>query len=559
MRSDRIKAGPHKWLQRGYLKGSGRTQAEIDRPFIGVVGAWSDIFAGAMHLDKLAKAASDGVLMAGGTPLTFNTIGICDGMVMNTCGMKYSLPSRELIADSIETMAEAHGFDGLVLLPSCDKIIPGMLIAALRLNIPAIVVTAGPAMAGTYRGKRYFAEEVARCAILAAKGEAEMEVLHRFEDNGSSGATCGSCYGMYTANSMGILTEVIGLGLPGNGTVPAPYAERTRMAKSAGMRVLELVREDIKPRDIVTREGMLNAIVVDMMVGCSTNTALHIPAIADAAGLTVTLDDFDIISRKVPQISKLSPASHVLIEDLHAAGGISAVMKQALDAGLLDGSAKSVAGQTIAEITKDAVNYDDTVICPFDKPFYPEGGLAVLKGNLAPVGAIIKVGGVVPSMLKHSGPARVFNSEDEGFNALIKNEIKPGDVIVIRYEGPKGGPGMQEMLALTLALISHDLADKCALITDGRFSGGSAGPVIGHISPEAAAGGLIALIEDGDIISYDCAARTLNLEVDIKTLEKRRAAWVCPPPKVTSGWLARYAQLCTSASCGAMVKADCER
>ena len=559
MRSDRIKDGPLKWLQRGFLKCSGRTQEEINRPFIGIVNSWTDIFPGAMHLDKLGRAAADGVLMAGGTPMAFDTIGICDGIAMNSSGMKYSLPSRELIADCVETMVEAHGMDGIVLIPSCDKIIPGMLIAALRLNIPAIFITAGAAMAGTYQGKRYFAEDgVTKCLLSLMKGEATMEDMYRFEDNGSAGATCGSCYGMYTANSMGILTEVIGLGLPGNGTVPAPYSERTRMAKQTGMRIMDLVREDIKPRDIVTRESMYNAIIVDMMVGCSTNTALHIPAIADAADITITLDDFDRISRQVPQISKLSPASLVLIEDLHRAGGISAIMRKAIDEKIFYGEEKSVTGKTINEITKDSVVYDDDIIRPFDKAFSPEGGLAVLKGNLAPEGAIIKVGGVKPEMLNYSGPARVFNSEDEGFGAIMKREIKPGDVIVIRYEGPKGGPGMQEMLALTIGLILFGLDSQCALVTDGRFSGASSGPVIGHVAPEAAAGGLIALVEDGDIISYNCTERTLTLDVDEKTLAKRRAEWVCPAPKVTTGWLARYAQSCTSTSKGATVKADSE-
>jgi len=559
MRSDRIKAGPLKWLQRGFLKCSGRIQEEIDRPFIGIVNSWTDIFPGALHLDKLARAAADGVLMAGGSPMTFNTIGICDGIAMNSSGMKYSLPSRELIADCVETMVEAHGMDGIVLIPSCDKIIPGMLMAALRLNIPAIFITAGAAMAGTHQGKRYFAEDgVVPCLMDVLQGKATIEDMYKLEDNGSAGATCGSCYGMYTANSMGILTEVIGLGLPGNGTVPAPYSERTRMAKQAGIRIMDLVRDDIKPRDIVTHKSMLNAITVDMLIGCSTNTALHIPAIADAAGLTITLDDFDRISRQVPQISKLSPASFVLIEDLHRAGGISAVMKKAIDEKVFYGEEKSVTGKTINEITQDAIVYDEDIIRPFDKAFSNEGGLAVLKGNLAPEGAIIKVGGVKPEMLSYSGQAKVFNSEDEGFTAIMNNKVKPGDVIVIRYEGPKGGPGMQEMLALTIAMMIFRLDSQCALITDGRFSGASSGPVIGHVAPEAAAGGLIALIEDGDTISYNCSERTITLDVDEETIAKRRAAWVCPPPRVTSGWLARYAQLCTSTSRGAAVKADSE-
>jgi dihydroxy-acid dehydratase len=363
---------------------------------------------------------------------------------------------------------------------------------------------------------------------------------------------------MYTANSMSILTEVIGLGLPGNGTVPAPYSERTRMAKQAGMRIMDLVKEDIKPRDIVTHKSMLNAITVDMLIGCSTNTALHIPAIADAAGLTITLDDFDRIGRQVPQISKLSPASFVLVEDLHRAGGISAVMRKAIDEKVFYGEEKSVTGKTINEVTKDAVVYDDDIIRPFDKAFSRDGGLAILKGNLAPEGAVIKVGGVKPEMLSYSGQAKVFNSEDEGFAAIMKQEVKPGDVVVIRYEGPKGGPGMQEMLALTIAMMIFGLDSQCALVTDGRFSGASSGPVIGHVAPEAAAGGLIALIENGDIISYNCTERTLTLDVDEETIAKRRAAWVCPPPKITTGWLARYAQLCTSTSRGAAVKADSE-
>jgi dihydroxy-acid dehydratase len=406
---------------------------------------------------------------------------------------------------------------------------------------------------------RYQPREIGKLAFRVAKGEATMEDMYRLEDNGTSGATCGSCYGMYTANSMSCMTEVIGLGLPGNGTLPAPYSERLRMAKQCGMRIMDLVRDGIRAKAIVTKESLLNGVVMDMMIGCSTNTALHVPAIADAGGYEVTLEDFDRISREVPQIVKLSPASDVLIEDLHWAGGLSAVIRQAIEGGYFDGSARSVTGLTFAEITKDAISYDQEIIRPYDKAFSKEGGLAVLKGNLAEEGSIIKVGGVHnPMMLAHRGPARVFDSEQEGYASLIKREIKDGDIIVIRYEGPKGGPGMQEMLALTIAMINLGLDKTCGLITDGRFSGGSAGPVIGHVSPEAAAGGLIALVEDGDMISYDCAKRTITLEVDEAVIARRKAAWVPPAPKVTAGWLARYAQLVTSVSKGAAVKAACE-
>ncbi len=559
MKSDLIKKGPHKWMQRSLLKTAGFTQSEIERPLIGVVGSWTDIFPGHMHLDKLAKAVADGVYMAGGTPLTFNTIAICDGIAMNNTGMKYSLPSRELIADSIESMAEAHGLDGLVLVPACDKIIPGMVIACLRVNVPAIVITGGPSITGCFKGGRFEGLSVAKKAVEVASGKTDIEELYELENYGVGGATCGSCNSMATANSMGCMTEALGLGVPGNGTVPAPYTQRIHMAKYAGKRVLELVEENIRPRDIVTRQSILNAIAVDMMVGCSTNTALHIPAIADAARVEMSLDDFDSMSKKVPQIVKLAPAATQMVEDLHRAGGISAVIKEGITNGVFDGEQKSVVGSTLKELTATAEVYDRQVIRTFEDPYTKEGGLFILKGNLAPQGAVIKVGGVAPEMLVHSGPAKVYNSEQEGFEALTQGKIEHGDVVVIRYEGPKGGPGMQEMLSLTTALMSYGLDKDVALITDGRFSGASVGGVIGHIAPEAAVGGPIAFVETGDIISYDVPNRRITLEVDEKVLEQRKKDWVQPAPKVASGWLSRYAQLVTPVHQGATVKSDIEK
>ena len=558
LNSDKERVGVHKWMQRSLMRTAGMTEDEMRRPLIGIVGSWTDLFPGHMHLDKLAKAAADGVYLGGGMPVTFSTIAICDGIAMNNEGMKFSLPSRQLIADSVESMALAHNLDGIVLVPACDKIIPGMIIGALRVNIPAVVITGGPSLAGFYRGERFDSACLAHKAFEIVNGVADENELYELEEYGVGGATCGSCCGMAIANSMGCMSEALGIGVPGNGTVPAPYSERIRMAKYAGKQVCRLVAENVKPRDIVTRGSVLNAIAVDMMLGCSTNTALHLPAIADAAGVKVSLDDFDEISRKVPQVVKLSPASATLVEDFYRAGGVGALMKQALDAGMIDGSQRSITCKTIAEVVEKCEVYDKDIIHPMDKAYSKEGGLFVLKGNLAPLGSVIKVGGVAPEMLVHRGRARVFNSEGEGFQALVNKQIEHGDVMVIRYEGPRGGPGMQEMLSLTQALASFGYDKDVALITDGRFSGASVGGVIGHVSPEASLGGVIGLVEDGDYISYDVFARKLELEVDEATLEKRRAAWVCPEPKVKTGWLARFAQLARPVSEGAVCKAESE-
>lgn len=557
--SDNVIRGAERAPNRSLFYALGYTEEQLQRPLIGVVSAYSEIVPGHMNLDKLTQSVKTGVLMNGGTPIMIPSIGVCDGIAMGHQGMKYSLPSRELIADSIESMAEAHGLDGLVLVPACDKIIPGMVIACLRVNVPAIVITGGPSITGCFKGGRFEGLSVAKKAVEVASGKTDIEELYELENYGVGGATCGSCNSMATANSMGCMTEALGLGVPGNGTVPAPYTQRIHMAKYAGKRVLELVEENIRPRDIVTRQSILNAIAVDMMVGCSTNTALHIPAIADAARVEMSLDDFDSMSKKVPQIVKLAPAATQMVEDLHRAGGISAVIKEGITNGVFDGEQKSVVGSTLKELTATAEVYDRQVIRTFEDPYTKEGGLFILKGNLAPQGAVIKVGGVAPEMLVHSGPAKVYNSEQEGFEALTQGKIEHGDVVVIRYEGPKGGPGMQEMLSLTTALMSYGLDKDVALITDGRFSGASVGGVIGHIAPEAAVGGPIAFVETGDIISYDVPNRRITLEVDEKVLEQRKKDWVQPAPKVASGWLSRYAQLVTPVHQGATVKSDIEK
>lgn len=558
LNSDKERVGVHKWMQRSLMRTAGMTEEEMHRPLIGIVGSWTDLFPGHMHLDKLAKAAADGVYMGGGVPVTFSTIAICDGIAMNNEGMKYSLPSRQLISDCVESMAKAHNLDGIVLVPACDKIIPGMIIGALRVNIPAVVITGGPSLTGFYKGKRFATNCLANKAFEITNGQGTEEELFELEEYGVGGATCGSCNSMATANSMGCMSEALGIGVPGNGTVPAPYAERLRMAKWAGKQVCRLVSENICPRDIVTRESIINAITIDMMLGCSTNTALHLPAIADAAGVSISLDDFDAVSRRAPQVVKLAPASETMVEDFYRAGGVGALIKVAIDAGLFDGTQRSVTCRTMADTVAKCEVYDRDVIRPVDEPYSKEGGLFILKGNLAPLGAVIKVGGVAPEMLVHRGRAKVFNSEGEGFQALVNKQIEHGDVMVIRYEGPKGGPGMQEMLSLTQALASFGYDKDVALITDGRFSGASVGGVIGHVSPEAALGGIIGLVEDGDYIKYDVFARTIELEVDEETLAKRRENWIPPEPKVKSGWLARFAQLARPVSEGAVCKADCE-
>ncbi len=551
-RSYELKSDETKVSARSLMKGAGLTDEEIYRPFIGICNSYSNFFPGHSNLDKIGQAVKDGILMGGGTPVEFSTIGVCDGMIMGTDGMKYSLPSRELIADSVETMAKAHICDALVLVCACDKIIPGMIMGALRLDIPFIVVTGGPMLPGNHKGQRVDVQNIAECAGQVIAGTLDSEVYCQYENEVCP--TCGSCQGMFTANSMACMAEMLGIALPGTGTVPAVYAKRYHMAKRSGMRAVELAKYDFKPSDYLTKESFYNAIKLDMMLGCSTNTALHLPALAHEAGISITLDDFDRIGREVPHIVKLSPSGDHLMIDLENAGGVSAVIKQGLEKGYFWGEQETVTGKTIAENVKDAEILDTNVIRPFEEPYSPEGGLAVLYGNLAPMGAVIKTAGVDPNMLEHSGPAKVFNSHQEALNGMIFGDIVPGDVIVLRYEGPKGGPGMQEMLMLTALMCGMGMDKDIALVTDGRFSGLSRGGVIGHVSPEAALGGNIALVENGDIITYSTSKRTLNVEVSDEVLQERRkklTPYDCP---IKTGWLSRYAKLVGPVSSGAVLE-----
>ena len=551
-RSYELKSDETKVSARSLMKGAGLTDEEIYRPFIGICNSYSNFFPGHSNLDKIGQAVKDGILMGGGTPVEFSTIGICDGIVMGTDGMKYSLPSRELIADSVETMAKAHICDALVLVCGCDKIIPGMIMGALRLDIPFIVVTGGPMLPGNHRGQRVDVQNIAECAGQVIAGTLDSEVYCQYENEVCP--TCGSCQGMFTANSMACMAEMLGIALPGTGTVPAVYAKRYHMAKRSGIRAVELARYDFKPSDFITKESFYNAIKLDMMLGCSTNTALHLPALAHEAGIKITLDDFDRIGKEVPHIVKLSPSGDHLMVDLDDAGGVSAVIKQGIEKGYLWGEQETVTGKTLAENVASAENLDASVIRPFEEPYSPEGGLAVLYGNLVPLGAVIKTAGVDPNMFEHSGPAKVFNSHQEALNGLIFGDIVPGDVFVLRYEGPKGGPGMQEMLMLTALMCGMGMDKDIALVTDGRFSGLSRGGVIGHVSPEAALGGNIALVENGDIVTYSISKRTINLEVSDEVLAERRKKlepYDCP---VKTGWLARYAKLVGPVSDGAVLE-----
>ncbi len=552
MRSDQMKSGLEKAPHRALFKAMGYTDEEIRRPIIGVVNSANEIIPGHIHLNTIVKAVKTGVSMAGGTPIEFSTIGICDGIAMNHEGMKYSLPSRELIADSVEVMARAHPFDGLVLVPNCDKIVPGMMMAALRVNIPAIVISGGPMLAGRYQGKDVdlitVFEGVGKLkANRISKGE-----LKSLEDCACPG--CGSCAGMFTANSMNCLTEALGLGLPGNGTIPAVYAARIRLAKTTGMKIMELVEKGICPRDIATMEAFKNALTVDMALGCSTNTILHVPAIAHEAGISLNLDLLNKISTKTPHLCQLSPAGAHHLQDLNEAGGVPAVMAELNKKGLINRNALTVTGKTVKDNLKNVKVRDHAVIRKFDNPYHPQGGIAILRGNLAPDGAVVKQSAVAPEMMRNKGKARVFNAEEEAVKAILGGKIKPGDVVVIRYEGPKGGPGMREMLTPTSAIAGMGLDKDVALITDGRFSGGTRGAAIGHISPEAAEGGLIALVKEGDLIEIDIPSKKLTLHVDQTTLDKRRAAWKPPAPKIKDGYASRYAKMVTSASTGAVFK-----
>jgi len=550
MRSDQMKKGLERAPHRSLFKAMGYTDLEISRPLIGVVNSYNEIIPGHVHLRTITEDVKAGIRTAGGTPVEFPAIGVCDGIAMGHTGMKYSLASRELIADSVEVMAMAHPFDGLVLIPNCDKIIPGMLMAALRLNIPALLVSGGPMLAGRLEEKPVDLISVFEGVGAVKAGRMTKKTLKALEDCACPG--CGSCSGMYTANSMNCVTEALGLGLPGNGTIPAVEAARRRLAKEAGMKVMELVRKEIKPRDVATLKAFRNAIAVDMALGCSTNTVLHIPAVAHEAGIRLDLDLFNEISARTPNLCKLSPAGPHHIEDLHLAGGIQAVLQAVSGLGVVELDALTVTGKTVGENLKSARILDRDVIRPLANPYYPEGGLAVLRGNLAPDGAVVKQSAVAKNMLVNEGPARVFDSEDEAITAILGGKIRPGDIVVIRFEGPRGGPGMREMLGPTSAIAGMGLDTTVALLTDGRFSGGTRGAAIGHISPEAAEGGPLALVREGDRIAIDIPKKAITLKVGKPELDKRRKALKPFRPRVTEGYLARYARLVTSASTGAV-------
>jgi dihydroxy-acid dehydratase len=550
--SDSVKTGPEKAPHRSLWKAMGLTNEELSRPLIGVVSAASECVPGHMHLKNIAQAVKDGIRLAGGVPVEFPAIGVCDGIAMGHVGMKYSLASRELIADSCESMAIAHGFDGMVFIPNCDKIVPGMLMAAARLDRPAIFVSGGPMMAGSLHGKPLDLNSVFEAVGAYKLGTLDAQGLDDVESNACPG--CGSCSGMFTANSMNCLTEALGMGLPGNGTIPAVEGARIRLAKQAGMRVVRMVEEDLRPSQILTEKAFKNALALDMALGCSTNSALHLPAIAHEAGVPFDLQMINEVSAKVPNLCHLAPAGAHHVQELNAAGGVMAVLHEIAGLGVLEGDAMTCLGVSIGEVYEKAVNYDKQVIRTVDTAYSPTGGLMVLRGNLAPDGSIVKRSAVAPEMLRHEGPARVFDSEDAAIAAIYDRQIHPGDVVVIRYEGPKGGPGMREMLSPTSAICGMGLDKDVALITDGRFSGATRGAAIGHVSPEAASGGVIGLIEEGDKIAIDIPAGRLELLVDEETLAKRRAAWVCPPPNVTRGYLARYAKLVSSANKGAIVE-----
>lgn len=553
MRSTEVKKGSTRAAHRSLFYAMGYTEEELKKPLIGVVNAQNEIIPGHMHLDTIAKAVKYGILEAGGTPIEVPAIGICDGIAMGHNGMKYPLASRELIADSIEAVTNGHAFDALVLIPNCDKIVPGMLMAAARLNIPAVVVSGGPMLPGRLNGKDISVSTVFEAAGRFESGQIDKNELAQIEHAACPG--CGSCSGLFTANTMNCLTEVLGMGLPGNGTIPAAFnGARIALAKHAGMAVMELLKKDIRPRDIMTLKAFKNAITVDMAIGGSSNTALHLPAIAHEAGVELPLDLFDKISKKTPYLTKLSPGGTHHIIDLNEAGGISAVMHELDKLKLISKSCLTVTGKTIGQTIKDAVVTRPDVIHPVDAPYRKTGGIAVLKGNISPECSVVKESAVAEEMLKHTGPAKVFDSEDEAIAAICGRKIEKGDVVVIRYEGPKGGPGMREMLNPTSVLAGMGLDKDVALLTDGRFSGATRGACIGHISPEAREGGNIALLQDGDIIEIDIPNRTLNVKLSEAELAERRKNWVCPPPKVKSGYLARYAALVTSAATGAVLK-----
>ncbi len=553
MLSEQIKQGVERAPNRSLLYALGLTDEEIRKPLIGVVSSYNEIVPGHMNLDKIAEAVKAGVRAAGGTPILFPAIAVCDGIAMGHVGMKYSLVTRDLIADSTEAMAIAHQFDGLVMIPNCDKNVPGLLMAAARLNIPTIFVSGGPMLAGHLTdGRRTCLSHMFEAVGAYKAGTLDEDGVRNYEENACP--SCGSCSGMYTANSMNCLTEALGMGLPGNGTIPAPYSARIRLAKKAGMQIMTLVEKNIRPRDIMTPAAFNNAETVDMALGCSTNTMLHLPAIAHEAGVTIDLDHANDISAHTPNLCHLAPAGDTFMEDLDRAGGVLAVMKELTKKNLLDTSVMTCTGKTMAENLEGVCNRDESIIRPIDAPYSTTGGIAVLKGNLAKDGCVVKQSAVAKEMMVHEGPARVFDSEEDAIAAIYAKKIVPGDVVVIRYEGPKGGPGMREMLNPTSAICGMGLGESVALLTDGRFSGATRGASIGHISPEAAAGGLIALVEEGDRISIDIPNCSITLNVDEETLARRRAAWVCPEPKVKTGYLARYAKLVSSADKGAILE-----
>ena len=554
MNSDHVKKGMQQAPHRSLFNALGYTKAEMERPLVGIVSSYNEIVPGHMNLDKITQAVKMGVAMAGGTPVVFPAIAVCDGIAMGHTGMKYSLVTRELIADSTECMAKAHQFDALVMIPNCDKNVPGLLMAAARINVPTVFVSGGPMLAGHVDGRKRSLSSMFEAVGAYEAGKMTAEKVEEYVNKVCP--TCGSCSGMYTANSMNCMTEVLGMGLRGNGTIPAVYSERIRLAKHAGMKVMELLKNNVRPSDIMTKKAFLNCLTVDMALGCSTNTMLHLPAIAHEAGVELNMDIANEISAKTPNLCHLAPAGPTYMEDLNEAGGVYAVMNELSKKGLLYEDQITVTGKTVGENIKDVHNLNPEVIRPIDNPYMAQGGIAVLKGNIAPDTGIVKQSAVVPEMMVHEGPARVFDCEEDAIKAIKGGDIVPGDVVVIRYEGPKGGPGMREMLNPTSAIAGMGLGDSVALITDGRFSGASRGASIGHVSPEAAVGGPIALIEEGDIIKIDIPNNSLNVDVSDEELAKRKEKWQPREPKITDGYLRRYAALVTSGNRGAVLDVD---
>ena len=554
MNSDHVKKGMQQAPHRSLFNALGYTKEEMERPLVGIVSSYNEIVPGHMNLDKITQAVKMGVAMAGGTPVVFPAIAVCDGIAMGHTGMKYSLVTRELIADSTECMAKAHQFDALVMIPNCDKNVPGLLMAAARINVPTVFVSGGPMLAGHVDGRKRSLSSMFEAVGAYEAGKMTAEKVEEYVNKVCP--TCGSCSGMYTANSMNCMTEVLGKGLRGNGTIPAVYSERIRLAKHAGMKVMELLKNNVRPSDIMTKKAFLNCLTVDMALGCSTNTMLHLPAIAHEAGVELNMDIANEISAKTPNLCHLAPAGPTYMEDLNEAGGVYAVMNELSKKGLLYEDQITVTGKTVGENIKDVHNLNPEVIRPIDNPYMAQGGIAVLKGNIAPDTGIVKQSAVVPEMMVHEGPARVFDCEEDAIKAIKGGDIVPGDVVVIRYEGPKGGPGMREMLNPTSAIAGMGLGDSVALITDGRFSGASRGASIGHVSPEAAVGGPIALIEEGDIIKIDIPNNSLNVDVSDEELAKRKEKWQPREPKITDGYLRRYAALVTSGNRGAVLDVD---